>query len=342
MTKPDNLHTYAQENDCDIIVYAGPISRHGYDQLCSVIPTVRRTHCLFVLMTYGGDAHSGYRIARALSHNYPDPGRIRILVPHACKSAGTLICIGAHELIVADKGELGPLDVQVQKPDEMMQLTSGLDIIRGLSYLRDELLGSFREFLIDINQGSGLSTAIASEIASKLTIGMYNPIVGQIDPLKLGEMQAALTIALEYGKRLNERTKSLKSNALSRLTMQYPSHGFVIDRKEIRQLFKTVRAPETEPEQELCQICDNIRLDDGRLLVKCMVPEASAASDEGMQGEVDNCNSGVSDESRYEDGEASANEGTVRSIDGKPVEQSNNNYRDSDQGKPIDTKNEVA
>lgn len=249
-----SILSYADEHDSDVIAYVGKVSRTGYDKLCKEIPKKPRKNCLFVLATLGGDGNAGYRIARALSHYYPEPGQIKILVPHYCKSAGTLICIGAHELIVADCGELGPLDIQVQKPDEMMQLASGLDIIRGLTYLRDESLTTFREYLIDINDGSGLSTTIASDMASKLTIGMFTPIVAQIDPMRLGEMQAALTVAVEYGARLNERTQNLKPNALQRLSMQYPSHGFVIDRKEVRDLFKTVRRPEAGVEQELCEV----------------------------------------------------------------------------------------
>jgi serine dehydrogenase proteinase len=252
MAEPNDIESYANDNDCDLYAYVGGVGRPGYDQLCRVIPSKRRKNCLLVLATFGGDANAGYRIARALSHNYPEPGQIRVLVPHYCKSAGTLVCLGAHELIMADRGELGPLDIQVQKPDEMLQLASGLDIIRGLAYLSNESLNTFREYLLDINDGSGLSTSIASEIASKLTIGMYNPIFAQIDPLKLGEMQAALTIAVDYGSRLNERTKNLKSGAIQKLSMLYPSHGFVIDRKEVRELFNRVRPPIEGVEQELC------------------------------------------------------------------------------------------
>lgn len=251
----DALIQYADSGDTDLIAYSGPISREGYDQLCDVLSTPRRSHCLFVLATLGGDAHAGFRIARALSHHYPKPGQIRVLVPHLCKSAGTLICIGAHELIIADCGELGPLDVQVQKPDELWQLASGLDIIRGLVYLRRQSLDTFREYLIDINEGSGLSTAIASEIASKLTIGMFTPIFAQIDPIKLGEMEAALAIATDYGVRLNERSHNLQGTlALQKLVVSYPSHNFAIDRKEARQLFVNVRPPEGNAEKLLCNI----------------------------------------------------------------------------------------
>lgn len=236
----------SSSQDTDVYAYIGPVDRAGYEMLSRALEKrngSRKKNCLLAIATFGGDPNAGYRVARALSHNYPD-GIIGMLVPHYCKSAGTLICIGAQELVIADTGELGPLDIQVQKPDEMFKSASGLDIIRGLTYLRDNVLESFRNYLVDINQGSGLSTKSASEIASKLTIGIHEPIFAQIDPMRLGEMQAALTIALEYGERLNERSRNLKAGALSKLATSYPSHGFVIDRKEARELFVNVRIPE--------------------------------------------------------------------------------------------------
>ena len=36
------------------------------------------------------------------------------------------MCIGAHELMMGDRGELGPLDVQIVKADEMDEQKSGL------------------------------------------------------------------------------------------------------------------------------------------------------------------------------------------------------------------------
>lgn len=243
----ENTDVKFDQSDTDEFAYIGQVDRSGYDMLSSLLNRPKKKNCLFAVCTFGGDPNAGYRIARALSHNYPD-GKISILVPYFCKSAGTLICIGAHELVIADKGELGPLDIQVQKPDEMFKSASGLDIIRGLTYLRDAALNTFRSYLIDINSGSGLSTKSASEIASKLTIGLHEPIFAQIDPMRLGEMQAALTIALEYGTRLNERYKNLHANALNKLATSYPTHGFVIDRKEARGLFVNVRIPNEREE----------------------------------------------------------------------------------------------
>lgn len=57
-------------------------------------------------------------------------------------------------------------------------------------------------------------------------------------------MQRAITIALEYGKRLNDLSNSLADyDSLRSLVADYPSHSFVIDRKEAGQLFAKVGHP---------------------------------------------------------------------------------------------------
>jgi hypothetical protein len=109
-----------------------------------------------------------------------------VLIPDVCKSAGTLVCVGAHELIIGDRGELGPLDIQISKPNEMFENMSGLDIIQALNALQNQVLNSFRSYLVDIRAGSKISTKMAAEIAANLAEGYIAPIAGKIDPLTLG------------------------------------------------------------------------------------------------------------------------------------------------------------
>lgn len=241
----------------DIYLYTGPIEKPGYEDLCTILDAKKKgSNALLFLVTPGGNPNAGYRIARALTHHY-EAKNFRVAVPAECKSAGTLICIGAYSLVFFDQGELGPLDVQFQKQDEIFQQSSGLDILRGMTYLRNEALVSFSEYLMDINGGSGLSTKTASEIASKLVIGLFEPMFAQIDPIRLGEMNAALQIAHQYGNRLAENTKNLKQGALSKLINNYPTHGFVIDRAEARKLFERVEPPSND-EAEIAKFAMHI------------------------------------------------------------------------------------
>lgn len=225
----------------DVIAYAGEVSSAGYDAICQALENKKSSRAIIVLFTPGGDPHAGFRIARALQHSYD---KFDALVPRYCKSAGTLIVVGASSLYLDDMSELGPLDIQVKKNDEIVGRNSGLDIIQAVNYLQNQAMSAFTQYVLELTRNAGLSTRVASEISSKLTIGLFEPIAGQIDPMRLAEMQRAMEIAYEYGSRLAEKSGNLRANGLQDLVSAYPSHGFVIDRKEAKKLFINVHRPE--------------------------------------------------------------------------------------------------
>lgn len=142
-----------------------------------------------------------------------------------------------------DMSELGPLDIQVKKDHEIVGRNSGLDIIQAVNYLQMQAMSAFRGYLVELTRDAGLSTRTASDIASNLTAGLFQPISAQVDPMKLAEMQRATEIAFEYGARLAEKSGNLRANGIARLVTGYPSHGFVIDRKEARTIFISVDKP---------------------------------------------------------------------------------------------------
>ena len=227
----------------DVYLYHGDIEREGYHDLSQAYEDnkSRKEKVCVVLITCGGNPDAAYRMARATNHYYKV---VEILIPDICKSAGTLFCVGAHKLIFGDRGELGPLDIQLSKPDEMFENMSGLDIVQALSALEAQTLRAFRRYLIDIRRGSRIRTSLAADIAVKLADSFISPMASKIDPITLGEHQRAMQIAWDYGTRLSEMVDSLKRGALEKLLSGYPSHGFVIDRKEASTLFRNVKAPD--------------------------------------------------------------------------------------------------
>jgi len=242
------------ENGVDTIIYAGEISRDGYEKITNVCEEAGNSSkkANLVLYTYGGDPHAAFRIARALQHHYTDG--IRLFIPHYCKSAGTLIAIGASELIISDMGELGPLDVQLVKPTEMFERSSGMDITQGIEALRSQAIETFKNFVYEVRLGSKLSTKIATKVATNMTTGLFSSIFAQIDPSRLGEIQRATYIALHYGKILAEKSQNIEDNGIEKLVLGYPSHSFVIDRKEARTIFKKVNCPDSKEVELLKQI----------------------------------------------------------------------------------------
>jgi hypothetical protein len=70
----------------------------------------------FMLHTPGGDIDAAEKLMVAIRGRVGG-GRLRVIVPDFAKSAGTLIAIGADEILMGDTSELGPIDPQVTTTD---------------------------------------------------------------------------------------------------------------------------------------------------------------------------------------------------------------------------------
>jgi len=70
----------------------------------------------FLLHTPGGDIDAAEKLMVAIRGRVGG-GRLRVIVPDFAKSAGTLIAIGADEILMGDTSELGPIDPQVTTTD---------------------------------------------------------------------------------------------------------------------------------------------------------------------------------------------------------------------------------
>lgn len=205
----------------------------------------RRPNLLLILVTNGGDADAAYRLAVLLQNQYD---KVWCLVTGICKSAGTLVAIGAHELVVSDQGELGPLDVQLYKEDEIGETRSGLTVLSALDTLHRQAFKAFEYFMLEIKfrSGGSITTRTATELAGTLTGKLMEPIYGHIDAMHVGEAGRSLSIAKKYGELLNLKSGNLRVGTLDKLTNEYPVHSFVIDRQQADYLFKRVRPPSEE------------------------------------------------------------------------------------------------
>lgn len=241
----------AEDSERDYILVSHEIDRALHYKISFLLDGLdgrpKKDACTVFLTTDGGDPNGGYRVARCLRHHYK---HLRLVVGSFCKSAGTLIAIAADELAIGDLGELGPLDIQVRKESELAERSSGLAITQALQTVTQHAQSAFHRMLIE-SRKLGLATKVCAEFAGQVATGIAAPLLGQIDPIRLGEMQRAMSVAYEYGRRLDRYKKNLKPKALDRLIAGYPAHGFVIDRKEAAELFNRVTAP-TEAERKVC------------------------------------------------------------------------------------------
>ncbi|MCP5516376.1 MAG: hypothetical protein H7A45_03860 [Verrucomicrobiales bacterium] len=245
----DPIDVLAEKADADIFLFSSEISYGSAEAFINTISEHRtRKNAVLIFSTYGGDPHASYRIARFLQDHYE---RFTLHVYGFCKSAGTLLALGATDIVMGDRAEFGPLDVQIHKPDEFMHRVSGLDITKALASISDSAWEAFQNCFLQVRARSGgvITTKTASEIAAQVITGLFSPITQNIDPLKLGEMQRSMDIAVDYGMRLGASRE-----LATLLASGYPTHGFVIDFAESKRLFDCVRAPEDHEMQLALQL----------------------------------------------------------------------------------------
>lgn len=240
----------------DALVYCGPLARPWDDffiDLCA--KGCKRPNVLLMLTTTGGDAHVAYRIARCLQKNYNrakagiQTGKVLIYVNGVCASAGTLITLASDKLILSDHTELGPLDVQIRKPDEVGERVSGLTPIQALTFLESETKKFFKSQFENLRFSRDLSfsTKLAADIATQLATGLLAKLYEQIDPLRLAEYDRANRIGEHYGERI--KTSNVKDHTVGHLLRCYPSHEICIDMEEAQELFNVVELPTPELEE---------------------------------------------------------------------------------------------
>lgn len=232
-----------QDLGCDIVLINSPMEPGVDVELRSQVQkrTNRCDRVVAILTTEGGIADVAYRSARILQANYET---VSVCIPGWCKSAGTLFAIGGHELLIGDRGEMGPLDVQIAVRDEIGDRNSGLILQAALETMREESFSLFEFHMMQIKARSGnlVTFRTAADLAAQLTIGLMGPIFEQIDPIRLGDDARSQKIGYHYGMRLNLHSENLRNDeALQQLLYGYPSHSFVVDRTEAENLFRNVK-----------------------------------------------------------------------------------------------------
>jgi hypothetical protein len=242
--------TASEQYDADIFFYSGEINDGAFGSLAGEIAKVKcRPNSVLILVTHGGQANPGYQIARLFQKTYT---QFILYAPSFCKSAGTIIALGANRLLMDAFSELGPLDVQLLKQNEIMARKSGLLSRSSFQALAGNAFELYEFFMLRITMASSgrVSFKLASELSATMASNLLSPVYGQINPEIVGSDFRDLSVAEEYGERLVAASGNADAETVSRLIHNYPAHDFIIDENEARTLFQNVDPP-TEPLYEI-------------------------------------------------------------------------------------------
>lgn len=179
-----------------------------------------------IISTNGGDTLAGFGIAR-LAREFGT--RIGVLVPMRCHSAGTLIALGANEIVMTSGATLSPIDPSIVGPlNPAVELAPGQ---RQLIPLSVESVAGFRKLVVnewDIKGEDALSAA-------------FKLLAEKVHPLALGDVFRAreqiATLARKLMFEHRDRAEEDKvTAAVNVLTRELGSHDYPISRKEARQI----------------------------------------------------------------------------------------------------------
>lgn len=236
----------ANQEKADIYLFNGYIQEDSfYEVVKAVSPDRTAKNCILMITTYGGSAEAAFKITRWLQRSYQS---LVVYPTSICASAGTLIAIGASKLIMSPVSQLGPLDVQLLKPNELGVRKSGMVSKSTLSTLEKSAFQFWQYFTLEIKDRSfgNIAFETCAEIGATICSSVFAEIYKQIDPEVLGENERDLLVAFEYGRRLAKWSENITETEIERLVQGYVSHKFVIDYEEASELFERVVKPNVE------------------------------------------------------------------------------------------------
>ena len=184
----EQANAVASALDAGVIVYSGDIDSLGISGLLKAIQPSKeqpiKDNILVLLTTFGGDPDCAYKIATLLQKISK---KFYLCIPSRCKSAGTLIALGANEIFMNSASELGPLDIQLLRRDEIGQRRSGMVVRTALDGLSKETFNVYERVMEGIKENYGtISFEVASRTATTIATGVMEPVYSQINPEDLG------------------------------------------------------------------------------------------------------------------------------------------------------------
>lgn len=196
------------------------------------------------LYTRGGDMGASWNIVNLL-RMYCD--ELQVIVPHKAHSAGTIISLGANEIIMTKQATLGPIDPSVNTPlnpiipNSFDRAPVSVEAVKGyLEFVKEELNVKDEKTLADI----------------------YLKLSDYVHPLVLGQVYRTRGQIQKLAKKLlvNQVTDSTKIDKIvDFLCTDSGSHDYTINRREASEdLGLKVVKPSNEQYKTIKKIYDNI------------------------------------------------------------------------------------
>jgi hypothetical protein len=197
------------------------------------------------LYTRGGDVDSVWPLVN-LCKEYAQK-KLAVLLPFRAHSGGTMICLGADEIVMCECAELSPVDPttgnQFNPIDELTKQRRGISVEDVISY-------------IELAESPSKKPEVDQSDQNVRVLGAFKRLSETVDPVALGNVNRAYTqIRFLAGNLLRlaprDITDSKIDDAVDYLTKNLYSHSHAINRKEARSILGGQVKDATDSEQRL-------------------------------------------------------------------------------------------
>ena len=176
-----------------------------------------------ILYTLGGDTMATWNIVN-LIREYCD--ELEIIVPRKARSSGTIMCLGANEIILTHQSTLGPIDPSINSPlgtkvklnNQEITLPTSVESVKGYFNLAKKELG--------IKSSKDLIQAFI-----KLSDTLNPLLIGDVYR-RQGQIKMIANKLLDY----QNCTKKKKQSIVDFLCSDSGSHDYTISYTEAKQL----------------------------------------------------------------------------------------------------------
>jgi hypothetical protein len=227
----DNLRTLpelATLRGSHAIAYYGLIDDEAPQMVYEHLRRLGRVRRLdLVLATHGGSATAARRLALLL-HDYTD--HLTVLIAHRAWSAGTLLAMAAHELVLGPLAELGPLDPRIgslSNADSGPSMVSSEDV-RAFRRMAEDWFG------VDRDEDRLQVLALLAQRVFPPSLGTFYR-AEQLTRQLAGEL-------LAY--HLPDADSATRQAVVDQLVSGYHAHDYAITRTQARELGLRVTYPE--------------------------------------------------------------------------------------------------
>jgi ATP-dependent protease ClpP protease subunit len=159
-----------------------------------------------MLVTPGGDGETAVRLARSAQARCKE---FTVVVPDQAKSAGTILALGAHRILMGPVSDLGPIDPQIQTANGT--LVSAKDIIAAVDEATERVQAAPETY--------ALHASLLADVTA-LMVQQARAALGRTDDLLEEALKA-------NGDRSSKEVASLRASLAEPLISGAKSHGAI-------------------------------------------------------------------------------------------------------------------